>query len=142
MTDPVLVLRKLATLREHLERVRRRRPVSVEALRTDVDLQDALAMSLLVAVQEAIDVAFHLLADEGWGTPDSYAEGFAMLARRGVIDVALSDALARVVSVRKRLAHGYATLDVDRLWAEVPAGLEALDRYASAIARFLPPATG
>ena len=116
MTDPVLVLRKLATLREHLERVRRRRPASVEALRTDVDLQDALAMSLLVAVQEAIDVAFHLLADEGWGTPDSYAEGFAMLARRGVIDAALSDALARVVSVRNRLAHGYATLDVDRLW--------------------------
>jgi len=95
-----------------------------------------------VAVQEAIDVAFHIAADEGWGAPASYAEGLAVLARHGVIDAPLSDALARVVSVRNRLAHGYATLDVDRLWAEVPAGVEALDRYATAIARFLRPVAG
>jgi uncharacterized protein YutE (UPF0331/DUF86 family) len=52
-----------------LERSRRRRPVSVDVLRKDVDLQDALAMSLLVAIQEAVDIAFHIAADEGWGVP-------------------------------------------------------------------------
>jgi uncharacterized protein YutE (UPF0331/DUF86 family) len=142
VTDAILVLQKLTTLREHAERVRRRRPTAAAALRTDVDLQDALAMSLLVAVQEAIDIAFHIAADEGWGIPASYADGFATLARRGVIDATLADALARAVSVRNRIAHGYGTLDVDRIWSELPAGLEALDRYATAIARFLPPATG
>jgi uncharacterized protein YutE (UPF0331/DUF86 family) len=142
VTDPVLVLQKLATLREHAERVRRRRPATAAALHDDVDLQDALAMSLLVAVQEAIDIAFHIAADEGWGIPASYADGFTTLARRGVIDATLADSLARAVSVRNRIAHGYGTLDVERIWSELPAGLEALDRYATAIARFLPPASG
>jgi uncharacterized protein YutE (UPF0331/DUF86 family) len=65
VTEAVLVLRKLATLREHAARVRRRRPASPEALRSDVDLQDALAMSLLVAIHEAADIAFHIASDEG-----------------------------------------------------------------------------
>jgi uncharacterized protein YutE (UPF0331/DUF86 family) len=142
VTDPVLVLQKLTTLRDHAERVRRRRPPTPDMLRADVDLQDAMAMSLLVAVQEAIDIAFHIAADEGWGIPASHADSFATLARRGVIDDALADALARAVSVRNRLAHGYGSLDLDRIWSELPAGLEALDRYAVAIARFLPPAAG
>jgi uncharacterized protein YutE (UPF0331/DUF86 family) len=141
MTDAVLVLRKLATLRDHADRVRRRRPASPEALRTDVDLQDALAMSLFVAIQEAVDIAFHIAADEGWGIPSSYADGFTILARRGLIDAALAADLSRAVSLRKRLAHGYASLDVDRIWSEVPAGLATLDRYAGAIARYVPPPT-
>jgi len=52
LTDPILVLHKLTTLRDHVGRARRRRPASPEELRSDVDRQDALAMSLLVAIQE------------------------------------------------------------------------------------------
>ncbi|MGH7354339.1 MAG: type VII toxin-antitoxin system HepT family RNase toxin [Candidatus Rokuibacteriota bacterium] len=129
-------------MREHVDRARRRRPESVDVFRHDVDLQDALAMSLLVAVQEAIDVGFHIVADEGWGVPSSYAEGFEILARRGLLDEGLADDLARAVAVRHRIAHGYATLDAERFWSEVPAGLDALDRFAAAIARFLPADAG
>lgn len=94
-------------------------------------------MSLLVATQQAIDVAFHIVSDEGWGVPSSYADAFALLARRGVIGPSLATELGRVVAVRHRIAHVYGTLDVERLWREVPNGLDALERYASAIARFL-----
>lgn len=137
MTDPLLVLRKLSLLREHLSRVRRRRPHSREALRDDVDLQDALAMSLLVAVQEAIDIAMHVAADEGWGLPASHAEAFDLLARHAVLSPAHARELAGVVAVRNRIAHGYASVDLDRLWSELPAGVETLDRFAEAIAGFM-----
>lgn len=139
MTDAVLVLRKLATLREHAERVRRRRSRTADALRSDIDLQDALAMSLFVAIQEAVDITFHIASDEAWGVPASYADGFEILARRGVIEDRLARDLARTVAVRNRIAHGYASLDIDRLWAEVPDGLDALERFCGAIARFLEP---
>jgi uncharacterized protein YutE (UPF0331/DUF86 family) len=139
MTDVEIVLRKLAVLREHVARARRRRPPTADALRADVDVQDMLALSILVAVQEAIDVAFHIVADEGWGAPASNAESFELLAARGVVDRALAETLTRGVGLRNRLAHAYAALDVDRLWRELPEGLEALDRFAESVARFLPP---
>ncbi len=75
----------------------------------------------------------------GGGGPSSYAEGFELLARHTVIDPELADELARVVGVRHRLAHGYAGIDADRPWSELPAGLDTLDRYALAIARFVGP---
>ncbi len=134
MTDKGVVLRKLASIREHVLRLRRRRPASIEALRDDVDRQDAIAMSLLVAVQEAMDIGLHLASDLGWGVPASYAETFELLARNGVIDSALASRLANMAALRNRLAHGYASVDLARVWHELPDGIDALERYAAAIA--------
>lgn len=41
--------------------------------------------------------------------------------------------------LRNRLAHGYGSVDVERLWQELPAGLDALDRFAAAIAAWIGP---
>lgn len=139
MTDPAVVLQKLTTLRDHLGRVKRRRPSRADALRADVDLQDALALSLLVAIQEAVDIAFHIVADAGWGVPSSYGESFEMLSRHGVIDAGLAKDLAAASALRNRIAHGYASVEVERLWAEIPAGVAALEHYAAAIARLTQP---
>jgi uncharacterized protein YutE (UPF0331/DUF86 family) len=136
LTDRLVVLKKLAMLREHAARVRRRRPATREAFESNVDIQDAIALSFLVATQEANDIALHLAADEGWGLPSSYAEAFDLLARNHVLTPEHARELAAVASVRNRIAHGYASIDPGRLWAELPAGLDALDRYVEAIARF------
>jgi len=132
----MVVARKLAAMREHLDRVRRRRPERLDDLRTDVDRQDALAMSLLVVVQESLDLAFHLVTDEGWGMPASYAESFEILAQHGVLDAELAGALAAAARLRNRIAHGYASVDIEKLWAELPAGIAAFDAYAAALARW------
>jgi uncharacterized protein YutE (UPF0331/DUF86 family) len=135
LTDALVILKKLAMLREHAARVRRRLPRTREAFEADVDVQDAVALSFLVSVQEANDIALHLAAAEGWGLPDSYAEAFELLARNDVITDGHARELAAVAAVRNRIAHGYASVDPGRLWAELPAGLDALDRYVQAIAR-------
>ena len=94
-------------------------------------------MSLLVAIQEAVDLAFHIAADRGWGVPSSHGESFHILARRGAIDTDLATALGAAAGLRNRLAHGYASVDVERLWEEIPAGLDALDRFAAAVAELV-----
>lgn len=88
MTDPLLVLRKLSILRDHVARVRRRRPDDV-------------------------------------------------LAARGVFPVEFAQKLARMAGLRNRIAHAYAFADADRLHAEIPAGLDTLECFASAIASHL-----
>lgn len=137
MTDPLLVTRKLALLLEHVARLRRRRPKTAEALRADVDRLDAIAMSVLVVVQEAIDIAFHIASDEGWGLPATYRQGFDLLAQKGLIPSELAAQLAGAARLRNRIAHGYASVDVDTLWAELPGGVAAFEAYAAAIAAYL-----
>jgi len=135
VTDVLIILKKLAMLREHMARIRRRRPSTREAFEADVDIQDALALSFLVAVQEANDIAMHMTADEAWGLAGSYAEAFKLLANNGVISLEHARQLASVAAVRNRIARDYASLDPGQLWSELPTGLDALERFVEAIAR-------
>jgi uncharacterized protein YutE (UPF0331/DUF86 family) len=137
VTNAALVLAKLTTLRDHLGRIERRRPADVQTLRDDLDRQDALALSVLVALQETADIALHIASDEGWGVASSYADSFSLLARHQVIAHELASRLAAIAALRNRIAHGYGTVDVERLWNELPAGVQALGDYAAAIAAWL-----
>jgi uncharacterized protein YutE (UPF0331/DUF86 family) len=66
VTNSVLVAKKLAILDEHLRRLRDRRPNDLAPFLGDPLLQDAVALSVLVIVQEAMDIALHIASDEGW----------------------------------------------------------------------------
>jgi uncharacterized protein YutE (UPF0331/DUF86 family) len=137
VTDRELVLRKIALVREHLARVARRRPGELSVLRADVDLQDALVLSLLVALQESIDIAFHIAADEGWGIPASNAEAFEILSRQGLFAHDVAIALGATARLRNRIVHGYASVDLERVWEELPAGLALLETFTVAVVTWL-----
>lgn len=137
MTDATLVLAKLTTLCEHADRMERRRPGTLEAFQRDIDRQDALALSVIVALQEAADIALHIASDEGWGVASSYAEAFDLLARREVIDLDLARRMAGLASLRNRVAHGYGTIDFERIWRETPDGVAAIREFAARIAAYI-----
>lgn len=137
MTDKTIIRDKLANMREHAGRARTRRPDDRGGFEANAELQDAVALSVLVAVQEACDIAMHITADEGWGLPGSFGEAFELLSRNDVIAVAHSRELAELAALRGRIAHGYAVKFPGRLWTEVPPCLDALDRYGEAIAKLL-----
>ncbi len=139
MTNAALVARKLAVLQEHVRRLRERRPEDVEVFRRDTLLQDGVAMSVLVVVQEATDIALHIASDEGWGIASTYREGFEVLARHGVISASLASSLAGAAQLRNRIAHGYASIDAERLWNELPQGIAAFEEFARDVARFIQP---
>ncbi len=137
MTNVALVARKLAVIEEHLRRLRDRRPAELAAFERDLLVQDAVAMSVLVIIQEAMDIALHIASDEGWELAGTYREAFAVLARHGVVDDALAASLGGAAQLRNRIAHGYASLDAARLWAELPQGVASFSAFAGAIAAFL-----
>jgi uncharacterized protein YutE (UPF0331/DUF86 family) len=141
MTNVEIVTRKLAVLEEHLRRLRERRPADAAALRASTLLQDAIAMSVLVVVQEAMDIALHIASDEGWEIASTYRESFEVLVQHGIITPALATSLAGAAQLRNRIAHGYATVDAERLWTELPVGMASFAEFATAIAAFLKKST-
>lgn len=56
------------------------------------------------------------------------------LASRGVIPLASATDLRAMVGLRNRIAHGYATLDHERVHEEATAGLRAMRAFLAAIA--------
>lgn len=137
MTNVVLVAQKLAILQEHLRRLTERRPASSADLQADTLLQDAISLGVLVVVQEAMDIALHIASDEGWELATTYRDSFVVLARHGVLADDLAASLGAAAQLRNRIAHGYASLDVERLWIELPAAIASFQAFAQAVAAFL-----
>lgn len=92
-----------------------------------------LAREQFLAIQECIDIAAHWLADEGWEAVDDAAGTFDVLAEHGVVAPDLADGMRRVVGLRNRIAHGYATVDHERLHRESPDGLMTLRKFLVAV---------
>ena len=89
MVDRDILLAKIASIRKCLERIRTVTSGTSESL-DDPNIQDIFVLNLQRAVQAAIDLAAHLVADEKIGLPNNLKENFALLESRQMIDASLS----------------------------------------------------
>ena len=119
MIDRDLLLAKVETLDRCLARIAAVRGEANSGLRA-IDVQDITVLNLQRAVQAMIDVAAHVVASEGLGTPDSLGASFTLLERAGFLDGELAERMRRMTGFRNVAVHEYRKLD--------PAVLEAIVR--------------
>lgn len=125
------LLLEMITLLERYARDVRRRDL-------DADRETWLKVkaALEVAAQCAIDSALDVVARRGLGTPQTYRDAFAVLARAGIIDGDLRDALQSWAGMRNVLVHMYTRLDLDKVHAAL-AKTAPLRAFHAVIAREL-----
>ena len=104
-----------------------------EVFLADVKSRDLATFYVFLAIQEAVDLGAHWIADAGWTPPDDMAAVFDVLVERHAIDQSLADALRSAAGLRNRIAHGYASLDHRRLQLESQDGLSSLRRFFAAV---------
>lgn len=81
MTDPDLVAKKLALIETSVKELRTlARP---KVIATDVRERRFVEHTLQIAIQAAIDVASHIVADERLGEPETNRQLFGLLAGAG-----------------------------------------------------------
>ena len=124
-----LLLRKIVTCRERIEELRRAIPTQAEDVATDERLEAFLSFQLFLLIQDAVDLAAHLVAERGLAVPASQRESFEVLARAGVLTAKSAEAMARLSSLRNRIAHSYGDLDVVRMVRELPVGLTDAQQF-------------
>lgn len=139
MVDRDLVAAKLSELAERISRVRLHRPASAGALETDRDAADLVAFNLMLAVQSCLDLASHLIADEGWPPATDLAGSFRRLHEHAVLDADTAAALGRAAGLRNVVAHVYTEIDAELLFTAASSGLDDLERFARQVAAWIGP---
>lgn len=135
MTDRDLVAKKLALIETCVQELRSlARP---EEIRRDVREERFVEHTLQIAIQAALDVAGHVVADERLGEPQTNRELFELLKRYGWIPVDLSSSLRGMAGFRNILVHGYDAVDLAIVEEIVNDHLDDLLEFAGAIRRKL-----
>ncbi|MBI5477941.1 MAG: DUF86 domain-containing protein [Deltaproteobacteria bacterium] len=117
MTQVEIVRAKIKRLRHVTGLLHGCLPARPDALAADEDVLHLVAFRVYLGLQEALDVASHVIADEGWGPAASLREHFELLARHGVLQPALAQSLADGVKVRNLIGHAYGDVDPAKLHA-------------------------
>lgn len=134
--DVDVVDARLRELSHRLQRVAAKKPGSLKLLATDEDLQDILARNLTLAIQAALDIAYHLCAAHEV-LPATSGDAFAQLATRGLIEHDLADRLVRAVGFRNVLVHEYTEVDWKIVMRVMRTDVRDLSAFGRAVVALL-----
>jgi uncharacterized protein YutE (UPF0331/DUF86 family) len=133
--DKDVINRKLESLRRCIARITSKLPITQDALRSNYDLQDIIALNLERAVQICVDIAAHVLSQTETPPPSTMAEGFARLAELQAIPSPLAESLQKAVAFRNILVHNYTDINWDIVTNIVTHRLTDFVQFAQAIDR-------
>jgi uncharacterized protein YutE (UPF0331/DUF86 family) len=136
LVDPEVVRRRLREIDRRVAALRAVAAGDREALLADLDLQAQVERHLQVAIQSAIDIAMHILAENSAATPEDYGSAFTLLGEQGVIGEALARRLVPAAGLRNVLVHAYVEVDPAQLWGHL-ADLDDLVTFAGEVGAYL-----
>lgn len=109
--DRQVIEQKLESMRRCLARIETKCPPTAALLAADPDAQDIISLNLTRAIQLAVDIGAHVIAQRDLPPPDTMGQTFDRLAEAGVIDPELALRLKKAVGFRNIAVHNYEVLD-------------------------------
>ncbi len=100
----------------------------------DRDAQDIASYRLLVAIEAALGLCYHVSAKQLKKVPEEYAECFGILGEAGLIPVDLSERMKKTARFRNLLVHLYWKVDYSAVYDIMGGSLGDLRQFAEIIA--------
>lgn len=127
-----LIEGRFQDIQQSLERLEQIKALSREAFLADQDVLDLTCYRLLVAIEAALQICFHVSARRLNRVPEEYAECFAVLGEADILSQELSRNLQQMARFRNLLVHVYWKMDYDRVY-DILDRLDDLRAFVRAI---------
>jgi uncharacterized protein YutE (UPF0331/DUF86 family) len=123
---------------EHaLDRLDRIRAAGRDDFLVNPDSQDIACYRLLVGIEAALALCYHVSARRLRAAPEDYADCFAGLEKAGIIPPALSNRLQQMARFRNLLVHMYWRIDYGRVFGVMELDVEDLRQFSRIVAGLL-----
>lgn len=116
MIDQATFTERLGRFREYLGQLNAIKGRSRTEFIRDPILRAAGERYLHLAMESALDIGNHIIAERGYRRPDTYSGVLAVLAEQGLLPESLYQDLDGMAAFRNLLVHDYARLDHGRVY--------------------------
>lgn len=135
--DAALIRRKLGHIADALRALEPLSKLSIDEYRSRLYERKAAERLLQEAIEAALDVNAHVLAEQGATVPEDYYGGFIAIGAVNVVPSQLARDLAPSAGLRNRLVHEYETIDDAKVLGAIETMLRLYPRYIEAVEMFL-----
>lgn len=137
MVDRDLILTKAGSVRRYLSRVVEKRNTDLQTFLNDIDRQEIVLFNMQIAVQNCIDIAAHIISEEGLGVPGSTSEMFYLLEENGYLDGELTGKMVKAVGLRNLIVHEYSKIELEQIFQVAQKDINDLNDYLAAVIKKL-----
>ena len=137
MVDKTLILRKFANLDEYVGQIGEYSAISLEDYAQDWKIQRIVDRTLQMMIETCLDVAGHIISDEGFRVPETYADMFKILVENQILEKSQSEPLNRMTKFRNIVVHQYEKVDPTIVIGILRNNLEDFEKYKKAIIDYL-----
>ena len=135
--NPDLIRTRCTEIEESVSRLERLHGLSRGAFLADQDTLDLTCYRLLVAIEAALALCYHVSAKRLHLVPEEYAECFANLRDAGIIPADLTERLQQMARCRNLLIHMYWKIDYGQVYDILHRNLHDLRAFAAAITQLV-----
>jgi uncharacterized protein YutE (UPF0331/DUF86 family) len=129
LVDKDLILAKASSVKRHLRRIEEKPNIDLNIFLKDIDLQESILFNLQMAIQNCIDIAAHIISDEGLGVPGSTNEMFYLLEENGYLDHDITEKMVKAVGFRNLIVHEYVKIELDQVFEIAVKKIKDLNEY-------------
>ncbi len=133
MVDNDLIIAKTSSVKRYLNRVKEKRNTDLQTFLKDIDRQESILFNLQMAIQNCIDIATHIISEEGFGVPGSISEMFYLLEENGYLNVDVTEKMVKAVGFRNLIVHEYGKIELKQVFKVVQKDIKDLDEYLISI---------
>ena len=131
------ILAKLEMLGDYVTLLKDYQKRNFEEVKKNPTLRGAIERYLSMALECTFDVGEMVISLEGLRKPESYREVIEILGERGILTKKFVEKFAPAGGFRNILIHGYAKIDVKRVYRFLQENLIDFENFAKQIARYL-----
>ena len=137
MVNPKTVATILNNLRLYQEKLDILAKYPKAAFLEDFTKVESAKHLLQVSIQCCLDIAHHIIADEGYRTPQDSYDAFLVLHEENIIPNSFMPALRQMVSFRNRAVHLYWDINDEIIYDILQNDRADFERFVSYILNFM-----
>lgn len=137
MVNRAIIQRLLSNLEGYMNDLRTATDITHEKYLTDVRMQRFVERTLQIAIECCFDVVHHIISDEGFREPNSYADAFAVLAEQSILPVESLKDYQLMARFRNKIVHYYDKIDPEQVYFIFRKKLDTFDQFRNQIEKWL-----
>jgi uncharacterized protein YutE (UPF0331/DUF86 family) len=133
LIDKDLLLAKASSVKRHIKRVESKSNINLDIFLADIDRQEIVLFNIQMAVQNCIDIAAHIISEEGLGIPGSTSEMFYLLEENAYLDKQITEKMVKAVGLRNLIVHEYAKVEITQIFDIAKKNMTDINEYLKLI---------
>ena len=133
MVKIAVIQRLLNNLASYIGDLRNSTDITHDKYITDIRIQRFVERTLQISIECCFDIIHHIISDQNFREPDSYADSFSVLAEQGILSGQSVLEFQMMVQFRNKIVHYYDKIDPEQVYAIFKGKLDTFDSFKNQI---------